>query len=111
MDIWALIITHHPPMIKKQLQKKQNRVKVTFVLPGDHDHGNVSVVGDFNGWNPSANTFGKRSNNTFSTAVDVGQGERHAFRYVTETGEWLNDDDADSFEHTPFGSVNCVLET
>ena len=98
-------------MIKKHTSKKSSQVKVTFVLPGDHPHGNVSVVGDFNGWNPTANPFAKRSNNTFSTAVNVETGARHAFRYITEDGQWLNDDEADGFEHTPFGSVNCVLET
>lgn len=98
-------------MIKKQSVKKGNEVKVTFVLPGDHPYGTVSVVGDFNGWDPDANLFGKRSNNTYSTAVTVRSGERHAFRYITDSGAWINDDEADSFEHTPFGSVNCIVET
>ena len=71
----------------------------------------VSVVGDFNGWDPSANRFGKRSNKTFSTAITLDSGCRHSFRYITEDGRWVNDDDADAFETTPFGSLNCVLET
>lgn len=98
-------------MIKKQPVKKSNKVKVTFVLPGDHSYGSVALVGDFNAWDPTANGFGKRSNNTFSTAVTLKSGTRHAFRYITEAGEWINDEDADGFEHTPFGSVNCILET
>ncbi len=98
-------------MIKKQVVKKSNKVKVTFVLPADHPYGKIAVVGDFNDWDPTANPFGKRSNNTFSTAVTVEPGGRHTFRYITEGGHWVNDDDADSFEHTPFGSVNCVVET
>jgi len=97
-------------MIKKQAIKKGTQVKVTFVLPGDHPHGQISVVGDFNGWDPAANPFGKRSNNTFSASVTVGSGSRHSFRYIAEDGHWVNDEGADAFEHTPFGSVNCVVQ-
>jgi hypothetical protein len=33
--------------------KGRQAVKVNFVLPKDAVAGNVSVVGDFNGWDPS----------------------------------------------------------
>ncbi|MER5757750.1 hypothetical protein [Streptomyces sp. NPDC002082] len=38
------------------LERKQlkNRAQVTFILPEDTPDGPVSVVGDFNHWNPAA---------------------------------------------------------
>ena len=38
------------PVIKQAPVKGRKAVKVSFVLPRDAVAGNVSVVGDFNGW-------------------------------------------------------------
>lgn len=98
-------------MIRKQTIKKNGKVKVTFVLPGDHTYGDIAVVGDFNGWEPKANPFVRRSNNTYSTSVTVPAGKRYVFRYYCEDGTWVNDPDADAFEPSGFGSDNCILKT
>ena len=41
-------------MVKQAPVKGRTAVKVNFVLPKDAVAGNVSVVGDFNGWDPFA---------------------------------------------------------
>ena len=101
-------------MIRKQLVKKTNQVKVTFALPQDHPHAQASVVGDFNAWDPTANPLKRRSNKTCSTSVVLDPDKRYAFRYVFryDDGEnWFNDEDADAFEPSVYGSENGVILT
>jgi 1,4-alpha-glucan branching enzyme len=82
-------------MIRTQPSRTQkDRVKVTFVLPGDHNHGPTSVVGDFNNWDPLAHPFKKRSNNTYSVAAELPRGTQVAFRYLSGDGRWSNEPDA-----------------
>ncbi len=98
-------------MIRKQKIKGTNKVKVTFVLPEEVVDGKVSVVGDFNDWDPQANRFVKRRNATYSTVVKLSPGERHEFRYFADGDRWLDEDDADAFKANVFGTQNCVIET
>ncbi|MBB4683098.1 1,4-alpha-glucan branching enzyme [Amycolatopsis jiangsuensis] len=67
--------------------------RVTFILPADAPPGPVSVVGDFNDWQPGRHVLRKRSNGTRSAAVDVPPGARLRFRYLAEGGCWLDDPD------------------
>lgn len=98
-------------MIKKQGISNSSEVKVTFVLPGNQPYGTISVVGDFNEWNPGKNKLVKRSNNTYSSSVTLPKGRKYYFRYLTAGGEWVNDEAADGYESSGFGSDNCVLLT
>ncbi|MEW2504756.1 isoamylase early set domain-containing protein [Amycolatopsis sp. CA-161197] len=67
--------------------------KVTFVLPLDTPPGPVSVVGDFNDWQPGRHELRKRSNGTRSAAVEVRRGVKLRFRYLATGGQWLDDPD------------------
>lgn len=96
-------------MIRRQSSKKG--IRVTFVLPEDHNYGRVSVVGDFNGWNPESNRLQRRNNRTFSTVVTLDPGRKFHFRYLTENAGWVDEDSNDQWEPGPFGSHNCVVQT
>lgn len=99
-------------MIKKVNKRNSDRVKVTFVLPDDHPYGNeVSVVGDFNDWTPGEHRFVRRSNQTYSTNVMLPEDERFSFRYFSEETGWINEEDADDYEHNEFGATNCIVQT
>lgn len=80
--------------------------KVTFVLPDEL--GPVSVVGDFNGWDPLVHPLKKRSNGTRSVAVDL-PGGTHAFRYLGGDGCFFDDPDADAVEPNGYGDTHSVL--
>lgn len=84
--------------------------KVTFALPAEEVAGCVSVVGDFNGWNPHAHPMRKRSNGTRSVAVDLPAESRFEFKYLAEDGTWLVDDGT-GVVHNEFGAPNSVLTT
>jgi 1,4-alpha-glucan branching enzyme len=92
----------------KRSRGTRGRTKVTFVLP---DAGvPVSVVGDFNGWNPDEHPLRKRSNGTRSVAVELDGGRVHPFRYYDELGSWFDDPEADAFEPNGFGGTHSLVK-
>ena len=68
-------------------------MKVTFVLPAEQPAGRVSVVGEFNGWQPGVHELRKRSNGTRSVSVRVPAGTELCFRYLGDGGVWFDDPD------------------
>ena len=98
-------------MIKQSPLKGSDSVKVSFILPRSTANGKVSVVGDFNGWDPYAHPLRPRSNGTRSAVVTLPSGGRYAFRYLGEGGTWLDDETAAAFEPNDIGGVNGILLT
>lgn len=96
-------------MLKRQILKKDNKIKVTFVVSADVP--NAFVAGDFNKWDTSALPLKKRSNGTRSASVELKPGEKYAFRYISEDGNWFNEEEADGYESNVHGTENCLLIT
>ena len=67
-------------------------MRVTFALPADEPTGAVSVVGNFNDWNPLSHPLRRRANQTRSAAVTVQAGSTLRFRYLGEGGLWFDDE-------------------
>ena len=78
-------------MIKTAKPARNGTVRVTFALPHDAPSGAVSVVGDFNGWDPFAHPLRRRANGTRSASVTVKKGRTLHFRYLAEGGFWFDD--------------------
>lgn len=78
-------------MIKIAKPGRDGTVRVTFTLPVDEPRGAVSVVGDFNDWNPFAHPLRRRANGTRSAVVTVQVGRKLRFRYLAEGGVWFDD--------------------
>jgi 1,4-alpha-glucan branching enzyme len=98
-------------VIKQTPVKGKDQVKVSFILPSGTVAGKVSVVGDFNDWDPFAHPLRPRSNGTRSVAVTLPRERRFAFRYLDEAGRWHDDAAAHGFEENGVGGVNSVLTT
>jgi 1,4-alpha-glucan branching enzyme len=81
-------------------------MRLTFSLD---DERPVSVVGDFNGWDPTAHPLKPRANGRRSIAVVLPSGSRHAFRYLAEGGVFFDDPDADAYEDNGYGEVHGLL--
>lgn len=73
------------------------RTRVTFRLAAGEPEGVVSVVGDFNGWQPGAAELKVRRNGTRSVSITFPPG-RHRFRYLATGGLWFDDETADRIE-------------
>ena len=97
-------------MIKRSKAADGN-VKLTFTLSLQDTPEPVSVLGDFNDWDPLAHPLKKRSNGTRSVSVTVPAGETYAFKYLAEGGTWFTDVDADEQSANEYGEVNSVLRT
>ena len=85
-------------MIKRTKPGRNGTVRITFALPADAPSGAVSVVGDFNDWNPFAHPLRRRANGTRSAAVTVPVGATLHFRYLAEGGIWFNDETAPAWD-------------
>jgi 1,4-alpha-glucan branching enzyme len=93
-------------VIRKKNSTK-GHVSLTFALP---DEGvPVSVVGDFNAWDPHRNPLRKRSNRTRSVTVDLPKGETTRFRYLDATGRFFDDPDGDAHEPNGYGETHTVV--
>jgi 1,4-alpha-glucan branching enzyme len=81
-------------LIKVAKPTRSGSVRVTFVLPATEPAGAVSVVGDFNGWDPYAHPLRKRGNGIRSAVVTIAAGTTLRFRYLAEGGIWFDDETA-----------------
>ena len=98
-------------MIKQSPVKGSKKVKVNFVLPKESSAGKVSVVGDFNDWDPFVHPLKPRSNGTKSVSVTLPVSQRFAFKYLDENGRWLDDEAAHEYIANGAGGVNSVVLT
>jgi 1,4-alpha-glucan branching enzyme len=85
-------------VIKTTRPGRNGTVRVTFALPADEPRGAVSVVGDFNDWNPFAHPLRRRANGIRSAAVTVPAGSMLHFRYLAEGGLWFDDETAPAID-------------
>ncbi|MGB8651225.1 MAG: hypothetical protein WCD35_11245 [Mycobacteriales bacterium] len=85
-------------------RKRLGKVQVTFVQHPREEP--VYVAGTFNDW--SRTPLKKAKDGTVRATVSGSPGETLAFRYVTESGAWFDDDAADGYEHDGQGSVNGI---
>ncbi|MFF4448193.1 isoamylase early set domain-containing protein [Streptomyces sp. NPDC001502] len=81
-------------------KKLKSRTQVTFVLPEDTPDGPVSVVGDFNQWDPAAHPLQSRGDGTRAVSVSLPARSAHSFRYLAADDHWFDDDHADSHDGT-----------
>lgn len=98
-------------MIRCAAEKGTDQVRATFVVVAD-DHRKdrvVAVVGDFNGWDPTATPM-RREGDEQKATVSVDPGRRYAFRYLSDNGAWLSDDAADAYERSDSGVENSILD-
>ena len=85
-------------------------IKVTFIVTVDERDRPVSVVGDFNGWDPLAHPLRKRSNGTRSAAVQLEAGRSYRFKYLAHGDDWFLETDVGTTRADQNGVVDSLLE-
>ena len=86
-------------MISKEYTKTGRSCRVTFELPADVKADSVSVLGDFNDWDPKARPLKRRKDGSFSATVSLKPGADYRFRYLVDGEQWVNDEE-ESFGRT-----------
>ncbi len=81
---------------------------VTFEMPGAAEAEALSVVGDFNHWDPERGRMKLRKDGMWARTIRLQPGT-YRFRYVSGRGVWHNDPAADGYEPSGLGEDNCLL--
>ncbi len=92
-------------MIK--LKKNGSKAWVTFTVKGDKDLKNVQIAGSWSNWKKE--NLKQKKNGDFYITKILPAGQIYEFRYILNSKEWANDEDAISVTNS-FGSVNSAIE-
>jgi hypothetical protein len=84
--------------------------RVTFTLPDSLWAGAIYLVGDFDGWNPSAHPLEHRRDGSWELALDLPVGKTFEFYYLRD-GLWMSDSQADGYVHAPDGITSFLVVT
>jgi 1,4-alpha-glucan branching enzyme len=82
-------------------------VLVTFTIK---DTRPVSVVGDFNDWDPTRHPLVDEGDSQRSITVAVPPETTVAFRYLADGGDFYDDPNADRYEPNGYGQTHSVLD-
>jgi 1,4-alpha-glucan branching enzyme len=96
-------------VIEKTVKHRGRKVKVTFSIPVEWLDRPVSVVGDFNDWDPGAKALRKKGA-VRTASVDLEPGRRYRFRYLDADGRWHDDPAADDVVPNEAGGTDCVID-
>jgi 1,4-alpha-glucan branching enzyme len=81
-------------VIKRGKPARDGQVRLTFTVPVDQAPGGLSLVGDFNDWDPYAHPM-QPKNFVYEVSVTVPADRPICFRYLAHGGVWFDDADAD----------------
>ena len=96
-------------MIDVALDEHGGGVVITFRIPKT-DHVPVHVVGDFNGWSPTALPMEPDANGELVARIALPRGRRYRFRYFLAESRWENDWAADDYAPNEFGGDDSVID-
>ncbi|GAA4436945.1 isoamylase early set domain-containing protein [Ravibacter arvi] len=86
--------------LSKQFIKSKSAYKVTFSVPVELVSGatEVTVLGEFNGWDPlEATKLKKQKDGSYKGALELAGGREYQFRYLLDGEKWINDQGADKY--------------
>jgi len=97
--------------LKKQMLKSKPVCKVTFRVSKEMaaEAESVTVVGDFNNWDPIETPMNKLKSGEFTCLLELEAGKSYEFRYLVGGEEWYNDPEADGYAANKFGGENSIV--
>jgi len=104
-DVQPSVGEAKPPAVAQQLPVSDTVVKFVFVAPRASQ---VSVVGDFNGWNASTTPMVRTANDSVWTVTLPLTTGRHVYSFVVDGSSWNADPAAPLAPDDGFGHANSV---
>jgi hypothetical protein len=97
--------------IRKVYLKTSASCKVTFTIPKEAADGarEVSIAGDFNGWDKEASPMKRLKNGDFKVTLELPSNRDYVYRYCIDGCRWENDWRADEYRPNPYGSDDSVV--
>lgn len=97
---------------KKYLADERScMVTFKFDLPLSEPIRTISVVGDFNNWDPIGNPMKRGRNGKFSLSMNFPIEKDFQFRYLVDGKDWFTDFEADSLAPIPWSEeFNSVIK-
>lgn len=95
-----------PPGIAEVSTTRELRL-VQFVLTAPKA-SQVTVVGDFNQWDPAATPMVRRESGAWTAAIPVSSG-RHVYAFIVDGDRWVADPAAPLAPEDGFGIRNSVI--
>ncbi len=92
--------------VKKATKQDATKAGIRFAYPAAPDAKSVSLVGDFNGWDPAAHRMSKRAG-MFVRRMQLEPGE-YEYKFVVD-GRWELDPLAPHFVPNGLGTLNSVV--
>jgi len=96
-------------MLKKSYSKTGTVCRVTFKYENEEKAKTAVLAGDFNGWSLQETPMKKLKDGSFSATLSLPVGRSYSFRYVLDSGVWVNDVEADGYSPNEYGEANSVL--
>jgi len=92
--------------LQKRYLKSRPLSKVTFRVPAKlvPEASTVSLVGEFNAWDPAETPMQRLKSGDFKAVLDLPVGREYAFRYLIDGRRWVNDGDADKYAPAGLGA-------
>jgi hypothetical protein len=84
-------------------------VHVVFRLPAAVQAQRACVVGEFNGWSPTAHPMAREGDELVARLALV-RGRTYRYRYLLDGDRWENDWNADAYVPNGFGGEDSVLD-
>lgn len=97
-------------MIERKPGSLGDEMLITFTVPSSGEESWASLVGDFNGWSPEADSMARDSEGVFTVTIPLTTGRNYRFRYLFADGRWENDPFADAYVPNEFGGDDSVLD-
>jgi 1,4-alpha-glucan branching enzyme len=89
--------------LTKKYSKDKSLCTVGFSLPVEAagTARKLFLAGEFNAWNTSALSM-RKVKGSYRVSLTLDSGASYQYRFVTETGVWLNDTEADCYVFSAF---------
>jgi hypothetical protein len=97
-------------MIRKCASPIPNHLRVIFELPASLWCERISLVADFNNWDPLRSPLRQERDGVWRVVVDLPICQRFEFGYLVDD-VWASDSHADGVAPNGYGSFNSLLDT